>query len=274
MTSRETGSAGSFDYLVDSTSLEHPANLICSLCRSFYHMGWVTGTGGGTSIRKGEHIFIAPSGVQKELIHPSNIFVMEYKTRSYLRRPLDLKPSACTPLFLAAFDRGAKCCIHTHSQWAVLVTLLVERMAVQSGESTKDRCFEIEMIEQIKGIPKGRGKGMLSYYDRLRIPIIENTAFEEDLTSSLEEAMDKHPDSCACLVKRHGVYVWGDDVQQAKTQAERYVSRVRKDVSQLSTFTIVWIISSVSPLKCRVLVFNGFLQGSLQLLPHRTYCPI
>ena len=82
-----------------------------------------------------------------------------------------LKPSACTPLFLAAFTRGAGCCIHTHSQWAVLITLLVER------EFGKDACFEIEQIEQIKGIAKGRGKvGNLGYFDRLRIPIIENTA--------------------------------------------------------------------------------------------------
>ena len=32
-------------------------------------------------------------------------------------------------------------------------------------------------IEQIKAVPKGRGKtGNLGYFDRLRIPIIENTA--------------------------------------------------------------------------------------------------
>jgi methylthioribulose-1-phosphate dehydratase len=38
-------------------------------------------------------------------------------------------------------------------------------------------CFEIEKIEQIKGIPKGAGKeGNLGFFDRLRIPIIENTA--------------------------------------------------------------------------------------------------
>ena len=215
---------GPNNHLVDSTNPEHPANLICTLCRAFYNLGWVTGTGGGTSIVKGDHIFIAPSGVQKELMQPSNIFVMERISRSYLRKPLDLKPSACTPLFLAAFDRGAGCCIHTHSQWAVLVTLLVERTAAQNGEKIEDRCFEIEKIEQIKGIPKGRGKqGMLGYFDKLSVPIIENTAHEEDLTSSLEVAMERYPDSYAVLVRRHGVYVWGDDVQKAKTQAERYV---------------------------------------------------
>ena len=165
------------DHLINSSDPNHPANLICTLCRNFYNLGWVTGTGGGTSIATDSHIFIAPSGVQKELMQPSDMFVMERTSRSYLRKPFSLKPSACTPLFLAAFDKGAGCCIHTHSQWAVLVTLLVDKDAAMSGLDSTYRCFDIEQIEQIKGIPKGKGKaGMLGYFDRLRIPIIENTA--------------------------------------------------------------------------------------------------
>ncbi|KAI5284612.1 Methylthioribulose-1-phosphate dehydratase, partial [Ascosphaera atra] len=81
-------------------------------------------------------------------------------------------------------------------------------------------CFEINKIEQIKGIPKGRGKGNLGYLDTLRIPIIENTPFEEDLTGALEEAIEKYPDTYAVLVRRHGIYVWGDTVAKAKTQCE------------------------------------------------------
>jgi len=170
-------SAETNDHLITSNKPDHPANLICTLCRNFYSLGWVTGTGGGTSIATDSHIFIAPSGVQKELMQPSDIFVMLRGTRSYLRKPPVLKPSACTPLFLAAFERGAGCCIHTHSQWAVLVTLLVESDATSSDLDSKNDCFEIEQIEQIKGIPKGKGKtGMMGYFDRLRVPIIENTA--------------------------------------------------------------------------------------------------
>ena len=67
MASKNSIDVGS-DHLITSTDPEHPANLICTLCRSFYNHGWVTGTGGGTSIVKGSHIFIAPSGVQKELM--------------------------------------------------------------------------------------------------------------------------------------------------------------------------------------------------------------
>jgi methylthioribulose-1-phosphate dehydratase len=162
--------------LIHSTDPLHPANLIPQLCAAFYTLGWVTGTGGGASIRHGKHIYIAPSGVQKEKIVSTDLFVLEFATRTYLRRPPQLKPSACTPLFLESFVRGAGCCIHTHSQWAVLVTLLVERDGRGTGDE-KGKMFEIEEIEQIKGIPKGKGKpGNLGYYDRLRIPIIENTA--------------------------------------------------------------------------------------------------
>jgi methylthioribulose-1-phosphate dehydratase len=177
----------------------------------------VTGTGGGTSIRHGDHIYLAPSGVQKELMQPRDMFVMDFASRTYLRRPPTHKPSACTPLFLAAYaERGAGCCIHTHSQWAVLVTLLVERAAGPAAP------FEIEHVEQIKAFPRGPAqKGNLGYFDRLRIPIIENTAHEEDLTETLEAAMREYPDTYAVLVRRHGVYVWGDNVHKAKTQCER-----------------------------------------------------
>jgi methylthioribulose-1-phosphate dehydratase len=203
------------DSLVTSNDPDHPANLIPELCRKFYQLGWVTGelvilvlysfltskgTGGGASIRQDRHIYIAPSGVQKELIQPKDIFVLEYPSRRYVREPSNLKPSACTPLFLTAFDTGAGCSIHTHSRWAVLVTLLVEQMY------GRDACFEISNIEQIKAIPRGGTKpGMLNFDDTLRIPIIENTRVEEDLTDHLQIAMAAFPNTYAVLVRRHGM---------------------------------------------------------------------
>lgn len=39
------------DHLIKSSNPHHPANLIPQLCRKFWTLGWVTGTGGGTSIR-------------------------------------------------------------------------------------------------------------------------------------------------------------------------------------------------------------------------------
>jgi methylthioribulose-1-phosphate dehydratase len=79
--------ASESEALVLSPDPLHPANHICELCRSFYTFGWVTGTGGGVSIKDGEHIYIAPSGVQKELMRPKDMFVMKADTGEYLRRP-------------------------------------------------------------------------------------------------------------------------------------------------------------------------------------------
>ncbi|EMF10779.1 Methylthioribulose-1-phosphate dehydratase [Sphaerulina musiva SO2202] len=216
------------DALVTSIDPLHPANHICTLCYQFYGHGWVTGTGGGISIKHGNHVYLAPSGVQKELMKPQDIFVMDYVTKQYLRRPPVYKPSACTPLFMSAYTtRGAGACIHTHSQWAVLVTLICE-----AGLQGDDRgVFAMKEIEQIKGISRGgtgsqeiaeggRKLGNLGYFDTMKIPIIENTAHEEDLEESMSQAMQEWPETCAVLVKRHGVYVWGKDVAQAKTQCE------------------------------------------------------
>ncbi|KAF8073963.1 Methylthioribulose-1-phosphate dehydratase [Lyophyllum atratum] len=204
--------------LIASSDPLHPANLIPELCRSFYNLGWVTGTGGGICIRDGDKVYIAPSGVQKERIEPSHIFVLPfpqpeaspYTNRVFLRRPaLNLKESACTPLFWNSFDlRDAGSCIHTHSQHAVMATLL------WTGP-----VFTISH-QMIKGVRIGGTGRTLSYLDTLELPIIENTPNEEDLKDSMAEAMIKYPNAAGVLVRRHGVYVWGTDWEKAKTQTE------------------------------------------------------
>lgn len=182
------------------------SSLICELARQFYDLGWVTGTGGGISIREGDRVIVAPSGVQKERMRPEQMFTLTIDG-TVVDRPADpsLRPSECSSLFLAAMRlRNAGAVIHSHSIHAMLATLLF------------DREFVISEIEMIKGI-----EGM-SYGDRLIVPIIDNTARECDLTASLEEAILAYPKTQAVLVRRHGVYIWGRDWVHAKTQAECY----------------------------------------------------
>jgi methylthioribulose-1-phosphate dehydratase len=226
--------------LVSSSDISHPANLIPELCRLFYQLGWVTGTGGGITIRDGDKVYIAPSGVQKERIKPEHIFVLPYPQgapsphtdRVFLRRPeQNLKESACTPLFWNAFElRGAGSCIHTHSQNAVLATLL------WTGP-----VFTISHQEMIKGVRIGGNGKTLSYLDTLVIPIIENTPHEEDLRDSMAVAMEKYPDAAAILVRRHGVYVWGNSWESAKTQTEclDYLFEIGVKMKQLGLETVL-----------------------------------
>jgi len=79
------------------------------------------------------------------------------------------------------------------------------------------REFKITHQEMIKGI-KNQQLGRNFFYDEeLIVPIIENTRWEEDLKDSMFQAIKEYPHTCAVLVRRHGVYVWGDTWQQAKT---------------------------------------------------------
>lgn len=182
------------------------ASLMCDLARQFYDLGWVTGTGGGICIRDGEHVTIAPSGVQKERMSADQMFTMSLDG-AILERPSDpaLRPSECTTLFTTAIRlRDAGAVIHSHSLHAVVASLLFEREFVVS---------ELEMIKGIAG---------MNYHDRLVVPIIENTSRECELAESLEAAIIAYPKTHAVLVRRHGVYVWGKDWIQAKTHAECY----------------------------------------------------
>jgi methylthioribulose-1-phosphate dehydratase len=183
-----------------------PRALVVELCRQFYAQGWVSGTGGGISIRDGGKIYLAPSGVQKERIAEEDLYELD-ADGGVLCAPADprLTPSACQPLFFNAYRlRNAGAVIHSHALDAMLVTLLY-------GEQ-----FECTQLEMIKGI-EGHG-----YYDRCVVPIIDNTAQERDLADSMAHAIETHPRSHAVLVRRHGVYVWGKDWVQAKTHAECY----------------------------------------------------
>ncbi|XP_028622831.1 methylthioribulose-1-phosphate dehydratase isoform X2 [Grammomys surdaster] len=172
---------------------EHPRFLIPELCKQFYHLGWVTGTGGGISLKHGNEIYIAPSGVQKERIQPEDMFVCDINEQDISGPPASkkLKKSQCTPLFMNAYTmRGQE--------------------------------FKITHQEMIKGIRKCTSGGYYRYDDMLVVPIIENTPEEKDLKERMARAMNEYPDSCAVLVRRHGVYVWGETWEKAKTMCECY----------------------------------------------------
>ena len=185
---------------------ESPQRTIVELCRQMYQLGWATGTGGGISIRQDGRVYMAPSGVQKERLLEDEIYVLDESAQvlSGPSRP-GLKPSECAPLFFNAFRlRDAGAVLHSHAIFALLATL------------TDGDTFECTELEMIKGI-SGHG-----YYDRLVVPIIENTARECDLAERMAAAIEAYPASSAVLVRRHGVYIWGRDAWHAKTQAECY----------------------------------------------------
>ena len=127
--------------------------------------GWVSGTGGGISVRIDDRVFMAPSGVQKEMLQPEWIFELD-RRGDVVSGPPSLSGftvSQCRPLFLAAMNlRGAGAVIHSHSRNAVVATLLAEKLG--------DSHVTLSHLEMLKGLA---GVG---YVDVHRVPVIDNTA--------------------------------------------------------------------------------------------------
>jgi methylthioribulose-1-phosphate dehydratase len=203
------------------------ATLISELCRQFYALGWVSGTGGGISIRDAHGVWMAPSGVQKERIDPDDVFLLgeDWDRVEVLEPPRDpsLRLSECQPLFFHAYQlRNAGAVLHSHSIWAVLAA----RLACPDGGPGEFRSKNLEMQKGLRG---------LGCFDELRVPIIPNTAREAQLSQTMHDAMIRYPDVDAVLVAGHGVYVWGRDWIAAKTQAEclDYLFRVAVEAHRL-----------------------------------------
>jgi len=130
--------------------IELVKELICDLCRNFYHQGWVSGTGGGISVKADpDRIVMAPSGVQKERMLPTDMYVLDGAGKEISvpkSRPPPYKPpklSECAPLFMAAYElTNAGAVLHSHSVHAMLATLIDE------GATE----FKATNLEMIKGI--------------------------------------------------------------------------------------------------------------------------
>lgn len=192
--------------------------LVAQLCECFYKAGWATGTGGGVSIRVGGpsenrpyRIFVAPSGVMKEDIVGDDVFELDME-RNVVTPPRtpNMRQSACTPLWYVVYKHApsAMCVIHTHSMYAQLATLL--------DPTEKSDVLKVTHLEMLKGV------GNHSYDSILEVPIIDNRPSEDMLADQLEAAILGYPKCNAVLVRRHGLYVWGDSWEQAKAQCESF----------------------------------------------------
>jgi methylthioribulose-1-phosphate dehydratase len=186
--------------------------LLCELCRQFYHKGWVSGTGGGITMKLENNLaLIAPSGVQKEKIKPEDLLVeLNNKIENgykVLQTPNSLKISACTNIFINIYKYrpSTKAIIHSHSINAVMLTKIA-----------KGHSITITSYEMLKGLAGGK------YSEPHTVPILDNVEYECDLAEAIGQAALDYPQAHAVLVRDHGVYIWGNSPEQAQIHAECY----------------------------------------------------
>ncbi|TDH67747.1 hypothetical protein CCR75_005310 [Bremia lactucae] len=214
--------AASHSTLVNTTDCR---KLICELCRLYYSTEWLTGTGGAMSLRHGERVFVTPSGVPKERLQPEDLFALDLdgnilSSPDFNSGKKTLKLSDCAPLFLHAHKTcNAAVVLHSHGIMCNLVA------AICDGKSE----FRISHQEMIKGMTG------LTYADTLVVPVIDNALKESDLAEPIARTIEAYPHTSAVLVRRHGLFVWGDSWESAKRHAEclHYLFKVAIEMYKL-----------------------------------------
>jgi methylthioribulose-1-phosphate dehydratase len=195
-----------------SASVKGQAELLCRLLRLFYDKGWVTGTGGGICAANGpKTILMAPTGVHKEEVMPSDLFIVDRTSGAVVRPPRNrsLTVSECNPIFCTVINRrGAGSVMHSHALSSVLAADLA---------GGRDDLI-IEGLEMLKGI---RG---VTNQSKHAVPVIHNTPRERELLDQIRLVLENpiFSDAFCILVRNHGAYIWGADLWEAKRHAEIY----------------------------------------------------
>ena len=168
--------------------------------------GWALGTSGNFSAvvsREPLVLTITATALHKGTLAPQN-FVRVNANGTVVEG--SGCPSAETALhLLLANVRPAGAVLHTHSVWNTIVSDL---NANAGG-------LWIEGYEMLKGLEGGK-----SHTHREWLPIIENDQDMARLAGVVEAKLVQYPNVHGFLLRRHGLYTWGESLEQAKRHLE------------------------------------------------------
>lgn len=189
---------------------ESPGQIAAALAVTageFHLRGWVLGTSGNLSTvvaREPLRLAITPSGVDKGALRAEQILVIDENAR--VTSGPGAKPSDESLLHIRIVnERGAATVLHTHSVWS---TTLSDFYGADGG-------LAIEGYEMLKGLA-----GVKTHEHREWLPILNNSQDMTALAASVGETLRQHQDAHGFLLRRHGLYTWGNDLAQAKRHVE------------------------------------------------------
>ena len=189
------------------TGLTEISRRLAEIGRRFDARGWVLGTSGNFSVvvsREPLRLAITSSGTSKGELTADSI--VEIDQAGQLITPGTGWPSAEALIHVEIVRaRGAGAVLHTHSIWS---TLLSDRHMAGGG-------LVVEGYEMLKGL-----QGVATHEHREWIPILENDQDMERLAGHVRAALSERPGAHAFLLRRHGMYTWGETLSHAVRHVE------------------------------------------------------
>jgi methylthioribulose-1-phosphate dehydratase len=183
------------------------AEQLAAVGRRFDARDWVLGTSGNFSVvrqRDPLRLVMTRSGIAKGMLSREGIVEVDADGRAL--QPDRGRPSAEALLHIEiANARGAGAVLHTHSIWS---TVLSDRHAPAGG-------LGIAGYEMLKGL-----EGISTHEHREWIPILENDQDMTRLAGRVRQVLHDEPACHAFLLRRHGLYTWGETLPQAVRHVE------------------------------------------------------
>ena len=182
------------------------ADELTSIGRWFYQQKWVLGTSGNFSAvlsREPFRMLITASGVHKGTMTPEHFLQVDGEGGPIHGKQ---RPSAETLIHLAIISEvNAGAILHTHSVWA---TILSEAHAASGG-------LTIQSYEMLKGL-----SGVKTHEHQEWLPILENSQDYAALSQSVSHVLRERRGIHGILLRNHGLYTWGSDIEEAKRHVE------------------------------------------------------
>ena len=180
---------------------------LAAIGRRFYARGWVQGTSGNFSAVVGRdplRLAITASSVHKGQLRDAHILEIDSDTQIVGTRTR--VPSAEARLHVEIVRRRkAGGVLHTHSIWGTIL----------SGAAPHRDVLAIDGFEMLKGL-----SGVRTHAHVEQIPIIDNDQDMTRLAGVVGETLDRNPEAHAFLLRRHGLYTWGDTLADAERHVE------------------------------------------------------
>lgn len=180
---------------------------LAAVARGFHARGWLLGTSGNLSAvvqREPLRMAMSPSGIDKGELQAEQVLTID--EAAHVVGQDGGKPSDESLLHIRIVkERGAGAVLHTHSVWNTIL----------SDVFAADRGIKIEGYEMLKGL-----QGVRTHEHAEWVPIVENSQDMASLADTIGEALNKHKDAHGFLLRRHGLYSWGDNLAQAKRHIE------------------------------------------------------
>jgi len=184
--------------------LQAAAESLCTTARWCYGRGWVPATSGNFSVRESGRILVTASGLDKGTLTPAGLIEVDLDGRVVGGTG---KPSAETALHLVLYRSRstAGAILHVHTIWNTLLSSRYETSGV----------VPIEGYELLKGLA-----GVSTHAYQEQVPVLKNSQDYVALSRQLAGALVKYPHAHGVLLSRHGLYTWGESVDEARRHLE------------------------------------------------------